>query len=96
MPLVKSTRVRQRSFRQSSGVPKRGHRVRQSRRPRRHQVRLRNPRSVPRRTPLRGQLQDRDTDPGLGRMAIRAGIEAPTHAGQRKISPGRVRNRDSF
>src|ERR1700704_3580450 len=40
-----------------------------------------------------GSCSDRDTDPGLGRMAIGAGIEAPTHAGQRKISPGPVRTR---
>src|SRR6266403_6002956 len=38
-----------------------------------------------------GSCSDRDTDPGLGHVAIRAGSEAPTHAGQRKISPARVR-----
>ena len=38
-----------------------------------------------------GSCSDRDDDPGLGRMAVRAGVEAATHPGQRKISPGRVR-----
>jgi len=77
MPLVKSTRVRQRSFRQSSGVPKRGARVRSPVGPGDTKCASATHRSVPRRTPLRGSAAI--VIPILGWDVWQSGRESKSH-----------------